>query len=153
MHTSMKCYDHNTGLSCVFRQHRAESHCRLLHGYALAFTFMFACEELDERGWVVDFGALKPLKEALVSFFDHKLLIAADDPYLDELTALGGKGLADYIVLRRVGCEAFAELAFNLATETLLGMGLFPRVRVLWCKVAEHSANAAMYYAPEAGEV
>ena len=32
------------------------SHCRLIHGYALAFKFVFATRELDERNWCFDFG-------------------------------------------------------------------------------------------------
>ena len=47
---STKHYGHNIGLSAVFRQPNADhSHCHLLHGYSLAFTFTFGCNELDER--------------------------------------------------------------------------------------------------------
>ncbi|HEX2555077.1 MAG TPA: hypothetical protein VHL98_15360, partial [Microvirga sp.] len=47
IYRSTKVYDHNEGLSCCFRQWRAtHSHCRLLHGYALAFKFVFATHEL-----------------------------------------------------------------------------------------------------------
>ncbi len=43
IYRSTKMYDHNEGLSCCFRQWRAtDSHCRLIHGYALAFKFVFA---------------------------------------------------------------------------------------------------------------
>ena len=48
---STKTYGHNIGLSAVFRQPNAEhSHCHLLHGYSLAFTFTFGCNELDGVG-------------------------------------------------------------------------------------------------------
>ena len=41
---STKTYGHNIGLSAVFRQPNADhSHCHLLHGYSLAFTFTFGC--------------------------------------------------------------------------------------------------------------
>ena len=60
---STKHYGHNIGLSAVFRQPNADhSHCHLLHGYSLAFTFTFGCNELDNKNWAVDFGGLKPLK-------------------------------------------------------------------------------------------
>ena len=68
---STKCYGHNIGLSAVFRQPLAHSHCKLLHGYSLSFKFTFGCDELDERNWVVDFGGLKPLKAWLEETFDH----------------------------------------------------------------------------------
>ena len=49
IYRSTKTYDHNEGLSCCFRQWRADSHCNLVHGYALAFRFVFATHTLDER--------------------------------------------------------------------------------------------------------
>jgi 6-pyruvoyltetrahydropterin/6-carboxytetrahydropterin synthase len=49
-HLSTKHYGHNIGLSAVFRQPNADhSHCHLLHGYSLAFTFTFGCDELDNK--------------------------------------------------------------------------------------------------------
>ena len=77
---STKSYGHEMGFSCCFRQWRADSHCRLLHGYALAFKFIFESKTLDVRNWVVDFGGLKPLKAMLQDTFDHTLLVAEDDP-------------------------------------------------------------------------
>ena len=60
---STKTYGHEEGLSCMFRQPLAtHSHCSLLHGYALSFSFKFGCENLDDKNWVVDFGDLKELK-------------------------------------------------------------------------------------------
>ena len=45
---STKTYDHNEGLSCAFRQWRAEdSHCRFIHGYAIAVSLTFGCKELE----------------------------------------------------------------------------------------------------------
>ena len=49
-HYSTKHYGHNIGLSAVFRQPNADhSHCHLLHGYSLAFTFKFVCDKLDNN--------------------------------------------------------------------------------------------------------
>src|SRR5918993_5827328 len=83
LYRSTKTYDHTEGLSCCFRQWRAShSHCRLVHGYALAFKFVFATFELDERNWCFDFGGLKPVKAWLKDLFDHTMLVAQDDPEL-----------------------------------------------------------------------
>ena len=60
---STKTYGHETGLSTVYRQPLAVSHCNLLHGYALSFSFKFGCEQLDDRDWVVDFGGFHELKD------------------------------------------------------------------------------------------
>ena len=45
---SGKTYGHNTGHSCAFRQWRADSHCNLIHGYALQFELEFGSDGLDE---------------------------------------------------------------------------------------------------------
>jgi 6-pyruvoyltetrahydropterin/6-carboxytetrahydropterin synthase len=86
-HYSTKHYGHNIGLSAVFRQPKADhSHCHLLHGYSLAFTFTFGCDELDNKNWVVDFGGLKPLKAWLEDQFDHKHAFNFADKYIREKT-------------------------------------------------------------------
>ena len=144
---STKTFGHELGLSACFRQWRADSHCNLLHGYALAFTFVFEAETLDERNWVVDFGGLKELKNDLQKTFDHKLVVAKDDPMLDEISGLAGLGIADVLVLNSVGCEAFAKIAFNLAQRSLITMGLDNRVRVVSVECREHGANSAIYKA------
>jgi len=47
------------------------SHCRLLHGYTLAFRLVFATRELDARNWCCGFGGLKPMRQWLHDMFDH----------------------------------------------------------------------------------
>lgn len=143
-HYSTKTYGHEQGLSAVFRQPKAKSHCSLLHGYALSFSFQFACHELDENGWVMDFGALKPLKSWLQDRFDHKLLVAEADPYKDELCQLAGLRIADVIVLPAVGCEAFAQQAFEAAAD-LVWDATDQRVWVVSVECREHGANSAIY--------
>lgn len=145
MYKSGKKYGHELGLSACFRQWKADSHCSLLHGYALAFEFEFASEELDIRNWVVDFGGLKPLKGILEDTFDHKLLVAEDDPQKDLLCSLAGMGLADVIVVPAVGCEAFARMAFEVAQQWLLDAGYGDRVYLGKVTVREHGANWASY--------
>lgn len=140
---STKTYGHDLGLSCAFRQWRATSHCNKLHGYALSFKFVFEATELDHRNWVQDFGGLKPLREWLVGTFDHRLVVAADDPKVENFIALG-LGLlqvANVIVLPAVGCEAFAKFAYEFA-DTTYGT---ERVKVISCEVSEHGANSAIY--------
>lgn len=145
-HRSTKHYGHEQGLSACFRQWRTDSHCKLLHGYALAFTFVFEADELDERNWVIDFGGLKLLKDKLVRTFDHKLLVAADDPELDMLCSLAGLGLAEVVVMEHgVGCERFAVWGYNTAQDVLLMLNQHKRVRVVSCEVREHSANSAIF--------
>lgn len=140
---STKTYTHAQGLSCCFRQWRAESHCRFLHGYALQVEITFSAEVLDERGWVVDFGGMDEVKSFLKSTFDHKLLIAEDDPQKELLWALNGADLAYTVMLKRVGCEAFAKYIFDWVNEWI-GYKT-ARVKLESVSVREHGGNAAIY--------
>lgn len=142
---STKTYGHEIGLSACFRQHRAESHCRLLHGYALAVKFIFSAQELDVRNWVVDFGSLKSLKGMLEDTFDHTLLVAQDDPQLYSLKTLSDMGLAKLVIVPATGCEAFAELIYNATEIWLADNGYTPRVELVSVEVREHGANSAIY--------
>lgn len=145
MYYSTKTYGHERGLSCCFRQYKADSHCALLHGYALAFEFVFGAEKLDDRNWVMDFGGLDSLKAQLEGMFDHTLVVAKDDPEFETLVRLGELDLADVRVVDRTGCESFAELAFNMAKDILEERKLTKRVKVISVKVSEHGANSAIY--------
>lgn len=142
---STKTYGHEMGLSAVFRQWKASSHCNQLHGYSLSFRFVFEATELDYRNWVVDFGNLKGLKLALQHHFDHKTVVAEDDPKRADLEALQELGIADVVIVPAVGCEKFAELASDLATEELKSLGIAERVRVVEVECFEHGANSAIY--------
>lgn len=144
-YVSTKTWGHEVGLSCCFRQWRADSHCRFLHGYALSVRVEFEAECLDVRNWVVDFGGLKSFKAMLEDTFDHKLLVAEDDPLKDDLAMLAGLGVADVVVIPATGCERFAEYIFG-AAETWLGAnGYAERVTVRQVEVKEHGANSAIY--------
>jgi 6-pyruvoyltetrahydropterin/6-carboxytetrahydropterin synthase len=145
IYRSTKTYDHIEGLSCCFRQWRAtHSHCRLLHGYALAFKFVFAAYELDERNWCFDFGGLKPVKAWLKDLFDHTMLVAQDDPELPRFEALHRDGLIELRVLPAVGCEATAKHVFSFVAgyvhEETKG-----RVWLESVEVREHGGNSAIY--------
>jgi 6-pyruvoyltetrahydropterin/6-carboxytetrahydropterin synthase len=143
----VKTYGHSEGLSCTFRQWQAHhSHCRFLHGYALAFRFSFATATLDGRGWCIDFGGLKPLRAWLHDTFDHTTLAAEDDPALEALRALDTDGVLRLRVLQAVGCEAFAEEAYAWATG-FLERETQGRVWLERVDVSEHEGNMASFSA------
>jgi len=141
----IKTYDHNEGLSVVFRQFQAsESHCRYIHGYALAFSFTFATQTLDGRGWCLDFGALKPLRAWLHENFDHTMLVALSDPELERITDLAANEMVQLRLLPEVGCEAFAAHAYQFAAE-FVHRETSGRVWVEKVEVREHGGNAASF--------
>lgn len=144
MYLSTKQYGHEIGLSACFRQWRAESHCSLLHGYALAVKFTFGAVELDVRNWVVDFGSLKSLKGMLEDTFDHTLLVAEDDPQLEVFKQLEQHGVARVVVVPACGCEMFADMIFECTEIWLKDNGYAPRVKLLAVEVKEHGANSAI---------
>lgn len=152
---STKTYGPEQGLSACFRQWRAtHSHCSKLHGYALGFKFVFGANLLDDLNWVMDFGALKPLKDKLMQTFDHKLVVAGDDPALHHFKQLQTAGLADVLMFPHgVGCEKFAEAAWHMADEVVRQHGRETdrtpgRVQVLSAECFEHAGNSAIFLGP-----
>jgi 6-pyruvoyltetrahydropterin/6-carboxytetrahydropterin synthase len=145
IYRSTKTYDHNEGLSCCFRQWRAShSHCRLLHGYALGFRFVFATYELDARNWCFDFGGLKPVKAWLKELFDHTVLVAEDDPELGRFQSMAHDGLLDIRVLPAVGCEATAKYVFD-HVAAFVNAETKGRVWLDSVEVMEHGSSSAIY--------
>ena len=142
---STKTYGHERGLSCAFRQWKANSHCAQLHGYALSIHLDFASFELDERNWVIDFGALDEVKAYLDHMFDHTVLMAEDDPLLDVFVKMNDTKLANVVVVRRTGCEAFAQMVWAWVDQWLTDNGHKPRVWLHKVEVKEHGANGAIF--------
>jgi len=133
--------------SAAFRQWRStHSHCQFIHGYNLTADITFEAEELDERNWVMDFGGLKDLKKTLEHTFDHKLVVASDDPQLDVIKQLEEVGVAEVIVLPGgVGCERFAEFVLKTA-DTFVDESTDGRVRVRSVQINENGSNFATCY-------
>jgi 6-pyruvoyltetrahydropterin/6-carboxytetrahydropterin synthase len=146
MFKSTKTYGSDRGFSVALRNHRARNdNCELLHGYSLGFKFVFASPTLDARGWVVDFGGLRTLKEELEHNFDHTTLIAEDDPELETFKLLHDKKALKLNVLRGVSCEELAEQVFNL-TRFWLDTNGYKHVTLESVEVFEHGANSALFY-------
>lgn len=130
--------------SCAFRQPKAESHCRHLHGYRLVSKIWFAASELDKNNWVMDFGALKELKSNLENIFDHTLVISLEDPCRDLFEELQKRDAVKLIVMNGVGIEKFAQVVFNIADEFVKNKTQ-NRVWVEQVEVWEHEKNSAKF--------
>jgi len=152
MHRSIKTYGNEVGLSCCFRQWRADSHCNKLHGYSLGFRFTFESANLDEHNWVYDFGSCKWIKEYLQSEFDHKLVVAKDDPKLEKILQLLNFNIADVNVMDDVGCERFAEMVYNYVTPKIREK-TNGQVSLFRVECFEHNANSASYQNPYGSSV
>lgn len=147
---STKLFD---GFSCVFRQWRAEgTHCRFIHGYGISFRVWFE-GDLDERNWVWDFGGMKRAKGTIDGMnpkawmdymFDHTMIIAEDDPFIESFKLMGQAGAAQVRILPAVGAEKFAEYIYNKLQE-FVSKETADRVNVVRVEFLEHGRNTAIY--------
>lgn len=149
MYQVTKTYGHERGISCAFRQHLSESHCNQIHGYALSFSFVFESETLNGNKWVIDFGDLRELEKQIRDRFDHKYILAKDDPAFNqicELRNLACGGILDLTILPSVGCESFAYYAYLLASPVVkLASTPSHQIKIKSVTVAEHGSNSATY--------
>ena len=147
---STKIFD---GFSTVFRQWRADgTHCQFLHGYGISFKITFE-GELDEKNWVWDFGGMKRAKgtidgmnpKAWMDFmFDHTVIMAEDDPYLELFEDMDKNGLIQIRVIPATGAEQFAKYIYDKVNEFVLEE-TNNRVRVTQVEFKEHNKNSAIY--------
>jgi len=131
----------------AYRQHRADSHCNLIHGYAFSMKFFFGTNDLDVRNWAADYGGLKELKEVLQDQFDHTLLVAEDDPNIDWYEEAQRRNIAKVVILPKLGCEGLADQLYKFVNGVYIpdywGIGEAKR---LWCyrvEVRETQSNMA----------
>lgn len=139
-----KTYGHDLGLSCCFRQWKSGSHCSFLHGYALSFSFVFRRRgALDEKHWVIDYGNMKTIKQWLVDNYDHKTVVAEDDPEMHHLVEMHQKGIVNLRVVKSVSTEMFALEAGTFVKDWLAAN--HPSVELVNSEVREHGANSAIW--------
>jgi len=147
---STKLFD---GFSTVFRQWKAENtHCKFLHGYDISFRVWFE-GELDERNWVWDFGGMKRSKSTIDGMnprawmeymFDHTMIVAEDDPYVESFKKMNEVGVAQVRVIPAVGAEKFAEYIYQ-KLSSFINEETQGRVRIIKIEVYEHEKNSATY--------
>jgi 6-pyruvoyltetrahydropterin/6-carboxytetrahydropterin synthase len=144
---STKTYTASVGLSTAFRQWRASSHCKHLHGYALEFSATFEATELNDNTWVIDFGGLKDFRKWLENMFDHTTLVAQDDPIYDWFLEASQLNIAenplDLRIVKNTGCEAIALLTFEKLEQWLQENHHSPRAKLVRLEVREHAGNSA----------
>jgi 6-pyruvoyltetrahydropterin/6-carboxytetrahydropterin synthase len=143
IYTSTKEYPNLTPVA--YRQWRAQSHCNKVHGYSFSFKLEFEATTLDAYNWVVDYGSLRPLKDFLEEHFDHKLLVAEDDPKRDDFIALAAAGLADITWVEKTGCEGIASFIIEYINTMWLPLH-YPGKRVVCRRVEVRETHANMAY-------
>jgi 6-pyruvoyltetrahydropterin/6-carboxytetrahydropterin synthase len=128
----------------------------LIHGYSFYFKVWFASNEileenqLDDMGWVVDFGGFKSqpkgngLKDWLNEMFDHTLLLQEDDPYIDIFENLEQFKVCKLIKLKKIGAESLAKYVFDKFNDVLSKTDA-GRCRVVKVECFENDKNSGIY--------
>ena len=147
---SSKVFD---GFSTVFRQWKAETtHCRFVHGYGISFKVYFE-GDLDERNWVWDFGGMKRAKtkidgkspkEWMDYMFDHTLVVAEDDPYIQAFKQMESAGVAQVRIVPATGAERFAQFIYD-KVNPFISEETEGRVKISKVEFREHGKNSAIY--------
>lgn len=150
MYKSRKKFD---GFSTCFRQWKANTtHCQYLHGYDVEFEVTFE-GDLDHRNWVWDFGGMKRAKNLIDGrqpkawmeyMFDHTVIVAEDDPDMQNFVDMDNRGVIQLRVLPAVGAEKFAEFLYNTLND-FVQLETEGRVRVTKVKFMENHKNSAIY--------
>lgn len=112
------------------RQHLHAGHCSLIHGHNWDFEFAFEADNVDDNGFVVDFGRLKWIKVWLDDHFDHTLVLNEGDPFLEDIkngltdvrfdpNSPSSIDLAKIVEVPNGGAEGIAQLLLGWVNDRL----------------------------------
>lgn len=133
-------------ISTGHRQWRADNHCRFIHGYGRTVQITFGAYSLDDKGWVQDFGNLRWVKAWLEEQWDHRVLIAHDDPFLPELRTMHDLKVIDLNIVPQPygpGIELSAQWVFEHVNAKVITESQ-GRVFVHKVEIWEHENNSAI---------
>ena len=126
------------------RQHLHDGHCSFVHGHNWDIFITFACDRLDENGFVVDFGKLKFLSEWIGKNLDHACVFAHSDPLKEKLVGAAPEAWKIYEV-DSCSCEGLAAHFLEIF-DALVRENTNNRVWVCCVEVSEDKKNSAAAY-------
>jgi 6-pyruvoyltetrahydropterin/6-carboxytetrahydropterin synthase len=101
--------------------------------------------ELDDCGFVVDFGRLRTIRDWLDHIFDHTVLIDEDDPEMHVFHAANERGIIRLITVPSASAEGLAKF-ICLKVQQILNKEHEERpVFVTAVTVYEDSKNEAVF--------
>jgi len=135
-------------ISVGHRQWRDDGHCAWVHGYGRYIQFTFE-GDLDERQWVMDFGDLKDIKQWLEEQWDHRVMIASDDPQLAKLKEMHDLNIMNINVMDvdkgwGPGIEASCKFVYD-HVQPIITQKTNGRVKITKVEIWEHERNSAVY--------
>jgi len=125
------------------RQHRHNGNCSFIHGHNWGIGLEFGCKQLDERGFVVDFGGLAYIKTWIDQNLDHACLLAADDPEREALLKSHHK-LFKSLIVPSASTEGIAQFLFNIL-DPMVRKESQGRAWLIAVHLYEDSKNSARY--------
>ncbi|NBX02235.1 6-carboxytetrahydropterin synthase [bacterium] len=125
------------------RQFRHEGRCAFIHGHNWSIEIEFACKQLDQRGFVVDFGGLGFLKTWIDENLDHACLFAQADPQREALLK-NHPQLFKALVIESVSTEGIAQFLFQ-TFDPMVRKEFGDRAWVQQIILHEDSKNSARY--------
>lgn len=136
-------------ISTGHRQWRDDGHCAYLHGYGRTMKVVFGATQLDDKNWVVDFGGLRDFKKWLEGEWDHRMLIASDDPELETFKDLHTRGIIDLNIMDATkgygpGIEASCKYVYDHLNDYISDL-TDGRCWVESVEIWEHENNSAIY--------
>ncbi len=132
------------------RQFRHKGHCAQIHGHNWDIMLTFGCVQVDECGFVMDFGDLQCIKDFIAKYLDHAIVLAKTDPMLqtDAYTQLVKSGIFVPFLVDDPSCEGLCYCLFGLFYD-IINKHTKGRVHIMKIEIRE-GANASATYCPDA---
>ncbi|MDA7757264.1 6-carboxytetrahydropterin synthase [Opitutales bacterium] len=127
--------------------HRQPLHagrCSRLHGHSWAVTLTFEAKELDDNGFVIDFGDLHFIKDWIDQNLDHATALRDNDPHRAECEKMESLGLLKIFWVDSASCEGIAHFLYYIF-QPMIDQKTKSRVRLKSLHLEEDSKNSATY--------
>lgn len=127
--------------------HRQPNHrgrCSRLHGHSWSITLTFESKELDDNGFVIDFGDLHFIEDWIDEHLDHATAVWENDPKLVSLNELQNEGLIKLLAVPNASCEGIAKYLHN-TFDPIVRKRTDGRVWIRSVYLQEDSKNSATY--------
>eukprot|EP01050_Picozoa_sp_SAG11_P023567 SAG11_NODE_4771_length_1773_cov_53.509081_3_plen_116_part_00 len=90
-------------------------------------------------------------KEWMDYMFDHTVVVAEDDPFVESFQSMEKHGAAQVRVIPAVGAEKFAQFIYD-KVNPFIQEETDGRVKIIRVEFREHGKNSAIYEAASSNE-
>lgn len=132
------------GYPFAHRQWKHDGHCALIHGHNWDFRVVLKSDELDENGFIFDFGKFGDLKKWFNEKFDHTTVLNENDPEMVVFKLLNKQGFLDLVIVESCSCEGIAKFIYDHVKEYMHEV-TDGRVQLVAIDVYEDEKNSARY--------